>query len=129
MDPAGSLVTDLLGKNQLKRRASAETTIAATRNSAAGAGLDNHTGEFALYLFLFFGGQILDRLTVELQLANLNGSLLRARLLRFGDHHSAPYAISGECITHTLRLSQRFRMSRSAGQAFHAQMAECALSQ
>ena len=93
MEPDGSPVPDAPGKNQLERRAAAVTTIAASRDSGI-LGLNlNHTRLFTLYSFLLFGGQILNRLTVELQLANLNGSLLRATLLGFGDHHSAPSAI------------------------------------
>jgi hypothetical protein len=84
---------NLLGQNQLERRAAAVTTIAASRNSGVLAQNLLYTCLFTLYSFLFFGGQILNRLPVELQLANLNGSLLRARLLRFGDHHSAPSVV------------------------------------
>lgn len=95
MDPRQQCRSDFLGKNQLERRASAVTTIAASRNRGILAYNHIHTGLFTLYPFLLFGGEILNCLAVEVQLANLNGSLLRAGLLRFGDHHSAPYVISG----------------------------------
>jgi len=51
------------------------TTITARSNRGVLSLNPLDTGQFALYLFLFFGGQILNRLTVELQITNLNRSL------------------------------------------------------
>ncbi len=80
----------MLVKYKLKRGTSAVTTIAASRNSGVLAHHPGSAGDFTLYLFLFFAGQILDRLTVELQLADLNSALLLflltcAFLLRYHD--------------------------------------------
>jgi hypothetical protein len=73
----------------------------------------------ALDLFPFASGQILDRLFVEFQFANLNLAFFLSGFSLAGDHNLGllSYFVRGEDIHHTLRLGQRFWMARSDTQS------------